>query len=129
MKKNTMIALHTIAKSAAAIDSLKQLFPGLDISTTFAEVEAEYAKNCAKSEANAKAYAAAKVPVFAVLSDTPQTVKDIFAAAEDDLPEGFSPNKIQWALLNLWNDEVKAIDNGKNPKTYRFKTEKEKENE
>lgn len=129
MKKNTMIALHTIAKSATAIDTLKQLFPDLDIPTTFAEVEAEYVKNCAKSEANARAYAAAKEPVFAVLSSVPQTVKDIFAAAENDLPDGFSPNKIQWALLNLWNNEVKAIDNGKNPKTYRLKTEEEMENE
>ena len=118
MKKNVMIALHTIAESATAIDTLKQLFPNLDIPTTFAEVEAEYVKNCAKSEANARAYAAAKEPVFAVLSSVPQTVKDIFAAAEDDLPDNFSPNKIQWALLNLWNDEVESFDNGKNPKTY-----------
>ena len=118
MKKNVMIALHTIAQSSTAIDTLKQLFPDMDVSTTFAEVEAEYTKNCAKSEANAKAYAAAKEPVFAVLSATPQTVKDIFTAAEASLPEGFSPNKIQWALRNLWNDEVKSFDNGKNPKTY-----------
>ena len=123
MKKNTMSNLNTIATSTAAVEALKNIFPNMDIETTFAEVTAEWKKNQAKSEANAKAYAAAKEPVFAVLSDTPQTVKEIFAAAEDELPEGFTSNKIQWALLNLWNDEVKAIDNGKNPKTYILKPE------
>lgn len=123
-----MSSLNTIATSSAAIEAIKFIFPSMDVEAVFAEVNAEWKKNQAKSEANARIYAAAKEPVFAVLSSTPQTVKDIFAAAEG-LPEGFTSNKIQWALLNLWNDEVKAIDNGKNPKTYRLKTEEEMENE
>lgn len=117
MKKNTMSNLNTIATSTAAIEAIKALFPSMDVETTFAEVNAEWKKNQAKSEANAKTYAAAKEPVFEVLDSTPKTVKEIFAAAVD-LPEGFTANKIQWALLNLWNDEVVAFDNGKNPKTY-----------
>ena len=116
-----MSNLNTIATSAAAIDALKNLFPEMDIETTFAEVAAEWKKNRAKSEANAAAYAAAKGPVFAVLSGTPLTAKEIFEAAEEELPEGFSVNKIQWALLNLWNEEVGSKENGKNPKTYFLK--------
>jgi len=129
MKKNVMSSLNTIATSSAAIEAIKSIFPSMNVEAVFSEVNAEWKKNQAKSEANARIYAAAKEPVFAVLSSVPQTVKDIFAAAENDLPDGFSPNKIQWALLNLWNNEVKAIDNGKNPKTYRLKTEEEMENE
>lgn len=128
MKKNVMNDLNTIATSTAAIEAIKSLFPSMDVEATFAEVTAEWKKNRAKSEANTKAYEAAKEPVFAVLDTTPKTVKEIFAAAiaATGLPSGFTSNKIQWALLNLWNDEVKAIDNGKNPKTYRLKTEEEK---
>lgn len=122
MKKNTMSNLNAIATSTAAVEALKNIFPNMDIETTFAEVTAEWKKNQAKSEANAKTYAAAKEPVFEVLDSTPKTVKEIFAAATG-LPEGFTANKIQWALLNLWNDEAKAIDNGKNPKTYILKPE------
>ena len=121
MKKNVMSALNTIACNADAIEFLKSMFPELDIVTTMTEVKAEYAKNAAKSEANAKTYAAAKEPVFAVMSSIPMTVKEIFAAAEDELPEGFTPNKVQWALLNLWNGEVVITENGKNPKTYSLK--------
>lgn len=121
MKKNTMSNLNTIGQSFAAIEAIQNLFPDMDVKSTFAEVATEWNKNRAKSEANAKAYAAAKDPVFAVLSDSPQTVKEIFAAAKEELPETSTPNKIQWALLNLWNDEVEAIDNGKNPKTYVLK--------
>lgn len=122
MKKNTMSNLNAIATSTAAIEAIKALFPSMDVETTFAEVAAEWKKNQAKSEANAKVYAAAKEPVFAALSSTtPKTVKDIFAEVEADLPDTFSPNKVQWALLNLWSDEVQSIDNGKNPKTYILK--------
>ena len=120
--------LNTIATSTDAINALKELFPSMDIEGTFAEVTIEWKKNQAKSEANTKTYEAAKEPVFEVLDATPKTVKEIFAAATG-LPSGFTPSKLQWALLNLWNGEVKAIDNGKNPKTYRLKTEEEKENE
>jgi hypothetical protein len=121
MKKNIMSNLNTIATSTAAINALKNLFPEMDVETTFAEVASEWKKNRAKSEANAAAYAAAKEPVFAVLSDNPLTAKEIFEAAEEELPEGFSVNKIQWALLNLWNEEVGSKENGKNPKTYFLK--------
>lgn len=121
MKKNVMSALNTISQSSAAIAALQEMFPAMNVQAVFNEVATEWGKNREKSEANAKIYAAAKEPVFAVLSDTPQTVKEIFAEIEDDLPENFSPSKLQWALLNLWNDEVVAHDNGKNPKTYTLK--------
>jgi hypothetical protein len=117
-----MSNLNTIAASTAAIDALKNLFPEMDVETTFAEVADEWKKNRAKSEAKAKVYAAAKEPVFTALSSTtPKTAKDIFAEVETDLPDKFSPSKVQWALRNLWGDEVETIDNGKNPKTYRLK--------
>ena len=118
MKKNTMMNLNAIATSTEAMTAIQNLFPDMDVASTFAEVAAEWNKNREKSEANARVYAAAEKPVFAVLDSTPRTVKEIFAEAEADLPEGFSPNKIQWALLNLWSDKIVVTDNGKNPKTY-----------
>lgn len=121
MKKNIMSNLNTIATSPAAIEAIKNLFPDMDVQGTFEEVAAEWKKNRAKAEENARLYAAAKEPVFAVLSETPQTAKEIFEAAEEELPEDFSVSRVQWALLNLWNNEVASKDNGKNPKTYYLK--------
>ena len=121
MKKNVMMTLNAIASSDAALTALEELFPELDIAATFEDVKTEYKKNAAKSEANAKVYASAKEPIFDAMSEAPMTAKEIFAAVEDELPEGFSPNKVQWALLNLWKDEIVITDNGKHPKTYSLK--------
>lgn len=121
MKRNVMGNLNTIGQSSTAIETLQELFPNIDIKATFEEVAAEWNKNRAKSEANAKIYAEAKAPVFAVMSDTPMTVKEIFAAAGETLPEGITANKIQWALLNPWRDEIVVTENGKNPNTYSIK--------
>lgn len=122
MKKNTMKNLNTIATSTAAMSAIQNLFPDMDVKSTFAEVMAEWNKNLEKSEANAKVYAAAKEPVFAVVDNVPRTAKEITEAAIG-LPEGFTHNKVQWAMLNLWNDKIRSIDNGKNPKTYVLRTE------
>lgn len=84
------------------------------------EVNAEYERTVAKSAAKANAYDAAKPIVFGVMTK-PMTAKEIFAACENDLPEGFTAHKVQYALLNYWRDEVDKIPNGKSAFTYMVK--------
>ena len=112
MKKNTITALYNyFVKNDDTID----------LSAVVEDIRTEYEKSVAKVSAKMDAYEQAKPIVFSVIADTPMTVKDIFTACEDELPEGFSSHKIQYALLHYWTDEVVKIDNGKAPFTYQVK--------
>ena len=89
-----------------------------ELATEYAELRAELDKNAAKAEANRELYAAAHDVVMAHLSDTPQTVADLFNACESELPENFSKSKVQYAIREYWANEVVKHENGKNPYTY-----------
>ena len=111
MKKNTLTALYNYFVNSDDT---------IDLSAVVEDIRAEYEKSAAKSQAKANAYEVAKPIVFGVMTE-PMTVKDIFAKCENDLPDGFTAHKIQYALLNYWCDEVVKIDNGKAPFTYMVK--------
>ena len=51
------------------------------------------------------------------LSDSPATCGEIYEAIADELPEGVTKGKVQYALSHLWQDEIVKIE-GK-PNTYR----------
>lgn len=89
-----------------------------ELSNEYAELAAELSKNEAKAQANRDLYATAHDVVMSHLGSEPVTVGDLFTACEDELPEGFSKSKIQYALLNYWKDEVVKHDNGKKAFTY-----------
>jgi hypothetical protein len=74
----------------------------------------------AKADANRAAYDLAHAVVLSVMSETPMTAKAIYEAAKDELPEGFSPSKVQYALLNYWAKEVVKIENAKGANEYRL---------
>ena len=112
MKKNTIVALYNYFVNSDDT---------VDLSTVVEDIRAEYEKSAAKANAKMDAYEQAKPIVFAAIADTALTVKDIFTACEDELPEGFTPHKIQYALLHYWMDEVNKIDNCKGPFTYQVK--------
>ena len=111
MKKNTLTALYNYFVNSDDT---------VDLSTVVEDIRAEYERTVAKSQAKANAYDAAKPTVFGVMTE-PMTVKEIFAKCENDLPDGFTLHKIQYALLNYWSDEVVKIDNGKSAFTYMVK--------
>lgn len=111
MKKNTITALYNYFVNDDDT---------IDVTAVVEDIRAEYERTVAKSQAKSDTYDAAKPIVFGVM-DTPMTVKEIFAKCENDLPDGFTSHKIQYALLNYWSDEVVKIDNGKGPFTYMVK--------
>ena len=111
MKKNTLTALYNYFVNSDDT---------VDLSTVVEDIRAEYERTVAKSQAKADAYDVAKPIVFGVMTE-PMTVKEIFAKCENDLPDGFTAHKIQYALLNYWRDEVVKIDNGKSAFTYMVK--------
>lgn len=112
MKKNTISALYTyFVKNDTTID----------LSAVVEDIRAEYEKSAAKATAKMDTYEQAKPIVLSAIADAPLTVKDIFAACEGNLPDGFTTSKIQYGLLHYWADEVVKIDNGKSPFTYQAK--------
>lgn len=107
MKKSTLNTIYNFLNGDETVD----------LTVVRNEVNAEWERLNAKAQANRNAYDEAKDVTFSILSDKPMTVKEIFAAS-DAWPQGFTHNKVQYALLHYWNDEVVKHDNGKNPYTY-----------
>lgn len=107
MKKNTMTTIANYIKNVP------------ELANEYAELAAELAKGEAKAQANRDLYAAAHDVVMAHLSDTPVTVTELFAACGDELPEGMSKGKIQYAILNYWASEVVKIENPKGANQYK----------
>jgi hypothetical protein len=89
MKKSTMTTIANYIKNVP------------ELANEYAELSAELAKGEAKAQANRDLYATAHDVVMAHLSDTPVTVTELFSACGDELPEGMSKGKIQYAILNL----------------------------
>ena len=83
------------------------------------ELVAELNKGEAKAQANRDLYAQAKDIVLNALSDTPVTIGELYAEVENDLPEGFSKGKVQYAITRLWADEVEKTEGKVN--TYALK--------
>ncbi len=85
-----------------------------------AELDAELNRGAEEKAARAAAYAAIHDVIVDNLSDTPVTCKDLFEEIKDDLPAGMdTQGKVQYALNNLWQDEIEKIP-GK-PNTYKRK--------
>ena len=99
MKKSTMRSLvaYLNGEDVTNIDEIKQ------------ELEVELNRNAEKARANQELYAAARDTVINALSDIPVTVAELYESCKDELPEGFTKSKVQYALNNYWADAAKKI--------------------
>lgn len=81
------------------------------------------AKAKAKAKrADARAELCAQVvPILREVITTDMTAKEIFAAASDRLPKGFSDKKVQAILLREMKDELVKTEAKGKPNTYRLK--------
>ena len=75
-----------------------------------AQLEGELAKNEAKAQANRELYEATREIVLGALGETPMSVADLWEAVKDEVPEGMSKSKIQYALREYWASEVKKTE-------------------
>lgn len=96
MKKTTM---NTILSLIATIDTP-------EAEQVRSELTAELNKGAEKAQANRELYESAKDIVLNALSDTPVTVAELYEEVKDELPEGFTKSKIQYALGHYWESEV-----------------------
>ena len=82
-----------------------------------AELTKEITKGDAQKAKNAEAYESIHDIVMGALSAVPVTVAELWDSIEDEVPEGITKGKVQYALTHLWQDEIVKIE-GK-PNTYR----------
>ena len=108
MKKSSLLSLVSYL-NGEAVDNIAEIK---------AEIEAELSKSAEAKAVNDAVYAEAKATVMAVLDKltVPATLAEIYAEAEDLLPEGFTKGKFQYAMTRLWADDVIKTE-GK-PNTY-----------
>ena len=98
MKKTTMTTIAAYIKNVP------------ELATEYAELQAELDKNAEKAQANRDLYAAAHDAVVATLSDKPMTMAELWEAVKDNVPEGMTKSKVQYALRELWAAEVVKIE-------------------
>ena len=111
MRKSTLMSLvsYLNGESVTNLDEIK------------AELEAELNRNAEKAAANRELYEAAEAVVLAGLerAGTAVTVSELYAEVEDELPDGFTRGKLNYALTRMWADKV-LVTEGK-PNTYSLK--------
>jgi hypothetical protein len=83
-----------------------------------AELDAELNKGAEEKAARAAAYAGIHDVVVDNLTDTPVSLNDLWPEIEGEITaKGMTKHNVQYALNNLWQDEIVKIP-GK-PNTYR----------
>jgi len=90
---------------------------GYDDEEVLAELDKEINKGAEAKAKNAEAYDAIHDIVIGALTSAPATVAEIWEAIENDVPEGVTKGKVQYALTHLWGDEIVKVE-GK-PNGYR----------
>lgn len=80
-----------------------------DVADVIGEMELELAKEHERQNAKLELYEAAHEAVMAKLGDKPVTLAELWEAVKDELPDGFTKNKLSYALRNYWADEVVVV--------------------
>lgn len=96
MKKATLNAIY---------ETLKTMDYDPEI---LSEIETELNKGAEKAQANRELYASAHDVVIEALrsATAPVTMSELYEAVENDLPDGMTKGKVQYAVTRLWVDEI-----------------------
>ena len=100
MKKSTMQSIVNYIDTNAVAE----------LADVRAELIAELSKGEAKAQANRDLYASAKDIVLGALSETPVTIGELYEEIADELPEGMTKSKVQYAITRLWVDEINKVE-------------------
>ena len=116
MKKVSLQSLVSFIDSMDAQGSASQ-----EILEVRDEIVAELNKGAEKAQANRDLYTQAHEVVMSGLAQAsaPVTIGELYETIKDELPEGFSKGKVQYAITRLWADEIEKIEGKVN--TYSLK--------
>lgn len=107
MKNST---INTIANILSTID-----FEGKD--AIMSELNATLNRNADARAAKRAEYDAVKDVILGALSDTPVTISELYDVIKADLPENFTRGRVQYAIVEVFKDEVEKISGS--PNTYK----------
>ena len=114
MKKATLTAIASyLFENVQYANDIEKEF----LTNALAELNAEINRGADAKAQKVAEYDAVKPVVLDALSDTPVTIAELYDAVHDELPDGFTRGKLQYAVTKLWVDEIVKID-GK-PNTYK----------
>ena len=120
MKRRTTLHKRerVITMKKATLSAIYSALKGIDFDADMlAEVEKELTKGEAEKAKNAEAYESIHELVVSTLSAVPVTIAELWDAIKDEVPEGITKGKVQYAVTHLWESEIVKIE-GK-PNTYR----------
>ena len=107
----------------ATLETIRTTLVDLGIDATdpmIAELDAELNKGAEEKAARATAYAGIHDVIVDNLTETPVALTDLWPEIESEITaKGMTKHNVQYALNNLWQDEIVKIV-GK-PNTYRRK--------
>ena len=110
-----------IAMKKATLEAIRDTLIDLGVKDTdpmVVELNAELNKGAEEKAARAAAYEGIHDIVVDNLTDTPVSLTDLWGEIEGDITaKGMTKHNVQYALNNLWQDEIVKIA-GK-PNTYR----------
>lgn len=109
MKKVSLTAILDILNGVSYSDEM--------VAELKDEISKELNKGREQKDKNAQAYESIHALIVDTLSDTPVTCGEVWDAIQNDVPDGITKGKVQYALTHLWQDEIVKIE-GK-PNTYR----------
>lgn len=114
MKKTSMMTLVSYFVTQNGLPS--------DVADAVDELKAELNRNAVKAAANRELYEAARGVVLDQLATATEgaTLAELVESCSDNLPEGFTKGKVQYALLHYWNDAV-SVEQTKNGNVYRLR--------
>ena len=90
---------------------------GFDNQEVMDELMKEINKGADAKAKNAEAYEALHDVIVGNLNGAPCTVAELWDVIKEDVPEGTTKGKVQYALTHLWQDEIVKVE-GK-PNGYR----------
>ena len=96
MKKASLQSLVTFLTENDALPEIRN------------EIVTELNKGAEKAQANRELYASAHDTVIEALrsATAPVTMGELYEAVEDELPDGMTKGKVQYAVTRLWTDEI-----------------------
>ena len=117
--EQTEVTTYTIEKLQTLHDTLVKR------AATLADSDKRQAANAKRKADTAAARAALMEKVLpalrAAITDEEQTVDQIYATAQANLPADFNVRKVSYVLTHEMAPEIVKIDNGRNNNTYKRK--------
>lgn len=107
-----------VEKAIERMDALRTTYAARNAKRTPMSDEAKANRRAATAQARAELVAKV-APILREVITTDMTAKEIFAAAQDRLPEGFTAPKVQNILIREMKDELVRTERKRGGDTYR----------